>query len=365
MASQKYEYSVITDLQMESFAKAYKKIDSLAQKALRTQNMNDKKIAEAAIKIEIDKIFPKGYPVPEIDLFKDDQTTLVAAYKLKENRIGINLSFPPAQQASFAIHEIEHVIQAKKIADYIASSIATPGKPVTSQSIIAASTASASITDKDSRGEPLSVNNITRQKQVSQYISQSVADEAARDYNSGKRLNLGQITEAKKLKESILSSKGILNRDRLQTAINQANAKGSSADVKRAIENYRIGIFEEGSAYKIQERFDRIWEKVENQRTRVSSEKTLNPIASVTPLKTANEQAPTASIAQKRAEAITLQLREYGISKENAPEFEAAFIGVLNNLKTISIDEKQDIAKLQDLNANKLTDPSKDAQREM
>jgi hypothetical protein len=162
VASQKYEYSAITDLQMESFAKAYKKIDSLAQKALRTQNINDKKNAETAIKIEIDKIFTKGYPVPEVDLFKDDQTTLVAVYKLKENRIGINLSFPPAQQASFVIHEIEHVIQAKKIADYIAGSIATPGKLVTSQSIIAASTASASITDRNSRGEPLLMNNMTR-----------------------------------------------------------------------------------------------------------------------------------------------------------------------------------------------------------
>jgi hypothetical protein len=103
---------------------------------------------------------------------------------------------------------------------------------------------------------------------------------------------------------------------------------------------------------------------VENQRTRVSSEETLNPIASVAPLKIASEQAPTASIAQRRAEAITLQLREYGILQD-APEFETAFIEVLNNLNSILIDEKQDITKSQDLNASKLIDPNKDVQREM
>jgi hypothetical protein len=199
-------------------------------------------------------------------------------------------------------------------------------------------------------------------QQVTQYISQSVAEAAAKDYNSGKRLNTGQIAEAEKLKESMFSSKGILNREQLQTAIDKANATGSSADVKKAIENYRIGISEEEPAYKIQERFDRIWKKVENQRASISNEETFNPIALVTPLKIPGEELPTESIAQRRAEAIILQLREHGISQD-APEFETVFIGVLNSLESISVDEKQDIAKVQDLDARKVIDPDKDLQR--
>jgi hypothetical protein len=363
MSPQKYEYGIMTDSQMESFAKAYKKIDVLIQKALRTQNPDDKRKAEEAIKAELSKTFPKGYPVPNIELFENKQDTLVATYNIRKNIIYVNVAFPAAQQASFVIHEREHAIQAKKVADYIADRISKDGKPVTAQSIIAESTASALVTKRNRQGEPvLDSNNKPVKQQVTQYISQSVAEAAAKDYNSGKRLNTGQIAEAEKLKESMFSSKGILNREQLQTAIDKANATGSSADVKKAIENYRIGISEEEPAYKIQERFDRIWKKVENQRASISNEETFNPIALVTPLKIPGEELPTESIAQRRAEAIILQLREHGISQD-APEFETVFIGVLNSLESISVDEKQDIAKVQDLDARKVIDPDKDLQR--
>jgi hypothetical protein len=137
---------------MESFAKAYKKIDVLIQKALRTQNPDDKRKAEEAIKAELSKTFPKGYPVPNIELFENKQDTLVATYNIRKNIIYVNVAFPAAQQASFVIHEREHAIQAKKVADYIADRISKDGKPVTAQSIIAESTASALVTKRNRQG---------------------------------------------------------------------------------------------------------------------------------------------------------------------------------------------------------------------
>lgn len=58
------------------------------------------------------------------------------------------------------------------------------------------------------------------------------------------------------------------------------------------------------------------------------------------------------SLASKRAEAITNELEKSAISL-NYIDFEVAFIEVLRNIKTLTVNEKQDIVNAQGINADR------------
>jgi hypothetical protein len=298
--SSKIPSLAMSDEQLEAFAKACKQVEERVQ---RGEIQRDKASIDAALQIELNKTFPKGYPVPTIDVFSDINSPIVGAYDDKTNRLFVNLAYPTEDWASTIAHEREHAVQAKKVSDGIAAELADQGIPVTAENIVAASKASATLGLVNGKGEPVLDARGKQQQGVKPVqVSPAVAEQAAKDYNSGKRLSPAQRQESKKLRKVIYSREGLIERDRITKNLLAANSTLSQAkqlyisaksnydkanipgtpkeklrELKKLLDNaearykksinaynkassnYRNGLFDESQAYAVGDRFINKW----------------------------------------------------------------------------------------------------------
>jgi hypothetical protein len=299
----------MNDEQLKAFAQAYKQVEERARRG----EITDKASIEKALQVELNKTFPSGYPVPTITVYSDKNTAVGGFYTRETNELAINLAAPAEISASTIIHEREHAVQAKKVSDGIAADLADKNIPVTKENILAASKASAKVGEVNAKGEPvLDASGKQKQILVTVSVSPAVAEQAAKDYNSGKRLSTTQREESKKLRKAGYSTEGIIKRDGLLKAsfnakrtelkdkqsyilaknkYDKANIPGApkeklkelkkvldnaekqykkSVDVYNStVNNYRNNLLEESQAYSVGDRFIKVWRGLEKTRASV------------------------------------------------------------------------------------------------
>jgi hypothetical protein len=393
----------ITDAQMEALIRGYRK----AEQMVLSGEVRTKEDIERVLQAEFNKTFPDNYPVPVLKVFLDKNTTTAGQYNPASNELYVNLAFSPMEQISTIIHEREHAIQAKKVSDYIAQDLVAKGKPLTSENIVAASSASISVGRVDENGKPILKNGKQIIDRVTKSVSIDVARQSVKDYQNNKRLSPSQKDEAKKLLQGGYTPEALQKRQKLQGAVkraeltykkdlnsyrvalnnyNEARASGASGEkikqlqkiaenaykkattsqsaLKLTVKNYENGLIEESQAYKVERRFGNIQKRLENQNRTVKTSSfanldidfsELNPaifntqIAAVDPT-LANLEGSLESIAMRRAQDISSKLKEAGIL-EGSDEFQAAFVGVVKDIKHISPNEKKDILEIQGINS--------------
>jgi hypothetical protein len=317
--SSKIPSLAMSDEQLEAFAKAYKQVEERARRG----ELRDEASIRTALQVELNKTFPAGYPVPTIKIYSNKNSPIAGEYNDQTNELFINLAHPAEVSASTIVHEREHAVQAKKVSDGIAAELAEKGIPVTAENIVAASKASATLGLVDNNGEPvLDASGRQQQGVKTVQVSPAVAEQAAKDYNSGKRLSPAQRQESKKLRKVIYSREGLIERDRITKNVLTANAarlkaEQSYASAKsnydkanipgtpqeklrelkkllnnaearykksvdahnKAVDSYRNDLLDESQAYAVGDRFINKWRRL--GRTKASVNQTKSATSSI------------------------------------------------------------------------------------
>jgi hypothetical protein len=119
---------------------------------------------------------------------------------------------------SVVMHEREHALQNRLVAANLASQ-KIDGRPITAAEITKMTTSQVTITDAQG-SRTLTIPG----------ISPVMAQQAIDDHKAGKKLTPSQVQEAKKLQESMFTSKGLTNRSKIAIIVRDKNEAYYAAD---------------------------------------------------------------------------------------------------------------------------------------
>jgi hypothetical protein len=206
----------------------------------------------------------KNNSIPEIEFIQQGGVAN-GFYSLPKDKLILNTTGRNANVvAATAVHELEHAIQSRKVANLYAAKLAAQGKPVTVENIVNLSMASAMVpkfrdgkVQKDAKG-----NQLMELGRIS--MSPKVAKVAVADYKDGVRQTTKQADEAEKLRKDSYTPEAIQKRARLVIDLNSQIPNTPAYYAAEA--RYTDGLYTERQARDKEITFTKILQKVRNEQ---------------------------------------------------------------------------------------------------
>jgi hypothetical protein len=258
--------------------------------------------------------------LPQVIIQRFPANTELAAYDSSKNQIIINVDLirnNPKLLSVILYHELQHVLDTKTVAEFLASQTIN-GKPLTASEINAMTRVSIQTVDGNLRTDGISVQ---------------IAQTAINDYNAGKRQTPQVAKEAEAMRQSMFTKAGLENRyvllkratmlanhyDSIKAQYDESKRQGrplqelqakldaAKLQADLAVADYRNKMPEESRAYKIQDRYETIYDakkKALQRNRRASVDPTETAITTDQNLRAAAEAIEKLQLLQPSTEAI-------------------------------------------------------------